>query len=158
MKNRLLPKILLPVVLVIWGLVAWRFISGGDAPLPTQPILAEEKAEPSAVFSQSTLYLDYGDPFLDHPGRRPVQTSVSGGTGIQRQIQQVVPTRRWSVPDLVYRGGVKNESSVTGILRYDGKEMMVRAGDSIPGIRVLDLGLESISLRMRDSVVVIRSR
>lgn len=158
MKNRLLPKILLPIVLIIWGLVVWRFFKPSEEPTPAIMPISQNSSLDSKPVWQEELYLDYGDPFLGKATVKSLPVPPGSNSSIQRQIRQVTQSRAWSIPDLTYRGGVQRGESVTGILRYEGREMMVRAGDSIPGIRILELDLESVSMRMRDSIVVIRSR
>lgn len=137
MSRKPIIGLLIVVVLIVWGAVAYRFMHGrsmsGKGGAGARDASRTVRAVPDSILGLA-LRLDYRDPFLDRPSRTPhpdiVQPERTEGKSLQR------PAFEW--PDIRYKGmvGSVDGRSLTGMVTIDGKDVLVHEGDRVGPVRV----------------------
>jgi hypothetical protein len=163
MKSKRTAYILLPAVLLIWGIIAQRLW------LATQPESERSKQNtaerPSAVLRKSSrrpppLWLTYADPFqggatTKQLSPRPsaeyarVGPSKSASSAFNLPIAPpVVPVAPAPWPDVAYRGSITNQRKGTKVvlLTIGQTDVMLRPGESQQGIKIVRIFRDSIRL------------
>lgn len=147
-KNKKAIWVLLPVVLGLWGLIAFRVSKavGGDKQLPAVAVATATVAkatEPKEVYE---LELDYADPFLK--GRRPVvQKTVPKPKStpkkpVVKKTVKPIPLR-W--PDIKYHGLIGSEKGgSTVILNVGGESWFMSAGELKNELKLLKVHEDSV--------------
>jgi hypothetical protein len=157
MKARRTRNIMLAVVALIWGLVIWRFVSGGSdkgGSAFQQDVLSIPELGELAEADTFSLQLNYRDPFLG--GLKPKVRETAPDP--QPAVQAVALVKPPSTPKVVeppiwshfrYHGEVKDSKSGrrTGLLTADGRMMYVDEGMSYTGFQVLTIWPDSIRLK-----------
>jgi hypothetical protein len=160
--------LLLPLVLLVWGLIGWRIWAAASDPAPETgqlPTMAL-RAKPAAVRHRPTLLLTYGDPFKSGPSRNvlppagtlSVVSVPASGRAPGRQaaslnfaVRPVAPATAvasitW--PQIKYLGVISHVggNAQVALLAIDNQELVVKAGKSERGVQVLKLFRDSVQL------------
>jgi len=164
MKGKKSVYILLPAVLLVWGIVAYRIISGLNTDQPSynnafrhvEPM--EEDVQPEAF----SLRLDYRDPFLTGRPRKRAQASVFNtdvASPLTQPAAKVQPTQPepepamdWSTVayvGLIQRSKGRNEQPVA-LVTIKGSSRMVKAGDDIEGYLFTTVTRDSLEVTYGD--------
>ncbi|MFW6222420.1 MAG: hypothetical protein ACOC3T_02285 [Bacteroidota bacterium] len=164
MKNKKLQYILIPVVLVVWGLIIYRFLdfTRQDTPDETYTVSTLQTNQ-NNNHEQDTfsLYANYRDPFLKHvryKGYNYTKANASNKKTEKKKEKkkpetnvelrrEILENIRW--PDIKYGGIVQNTQSgeKVGLIEVDKQEFLIRKNDSTQKIFIKDL--------YKDSVIVI---
>lgn len=139
MKDKKSLYLLLPLVLLVWGLVAYRFwdISSEKsvgAPKKTNSLqkpLEQAKEKPR-------LLLNYSDPFLNVRKKKKQQNLASAAPSLTPK--QLL----W--PSVQYKGMIQNKRKQIALLNINGKEYMLQKGEAQLGLRCLDIQKDKIVL------------
>lgn len=144
---------LLPAVLLIWGLLGWKIYAAMKDDAPT-PLVADA---PAVSVTQRTipdtyqLLLDYPDPFLTTK-KTPVRNVASPqprSTPVPpANNTPPIPSPTW--PELHYAGLVQSHGKTVGFLSVNGESHFVKANDVIADISVQKI--------WKDSVLVVRGK
>jgi hypothetical protein len=145
--------ILLPAVLLIWGLLAWKIYAAmkddSDAPFVADaPTLST--SQHTTIPDTYQLLLDYPDPFLTAK-KTPVRNAASPkpkSTAAPAANITPVPSPTW--PELRYAGLVQSHGKTLGFLSVNGESHFVKTNDVID-----DLTVQKI---WKDSVLVMRGK
>jgi hypothetical protein len=142
-KNKKNIKILLPVVIIIWGLLIYKIVGA------INPDEISLSSTPKTTFKAPTiqeketfeLIAIESDPFLGTMYNKPKTQKI---TSKSNRTDIVWPT-------IKYQGIVsdKNAKSSVYILNINGKQYLVKKGDTLLKIKVLKSTLESIRLRYK---------
>jgi len=153
MKNKKSIYLLLPVVLLIWGLVIYQFFSFSNEPAPN----AEEQnysLETLKIKERDTIpiVVNYRDPFL---GKMygPHQKTV----GVKKTKRPVKETPPLVWPAIIYKGIVsdtKNEKKVF-MLIINGRTFLMKKGSTENEILLIDGTKESVSVKYQGAKNVI---
>jgi len=151
-----LKYILIPLVLLIWALVFYEFFSysGSDTQLSNIP---QKKPPTKNLVSDTITYeldLDYPDPFLKNSG---LITELSDqATTMPMPTPQIVPAKpivhitnqlpEYKRKTILYGGQVINEKNkqITAILKIDGKNKLMSAGEEINSVKIIKIFPDSI--------------
>ena len=161
MKNRRLNKFLGPAVILIWIMVIWRFAGSGDGK-PAQVVFGDTIYDSNT----ETMWIDsfalltvYRDPFLGQMPQVPLPptppvTQVSSRIGT---LVKKTPKKKIYIPSMVYQGGVSRQDStpMTGILKIDRKTYTIRQGDSLAGVKILDIQMDELWVAVADTSIKI---
>lgn len=149
MKDKRLTYILVPLVIIIWGTVFWKFYSGlrktaNNTIIPSLHISDETVNDiPDTI----RLSFQYNDPFLHNQiGKSGKPAKPESET---RAPIIVVP---W--PRVEYKGAVvkHNSEKFLGLIIISGKQSLISEGDVFENIRVIKITPDSIKLEyMNDS-------
>lgn len=159
MKNKKLIYVLLPLVLVIWGVILFRVLSavGGKddfAPIQRAPNIALSETLDSVDYQ---LKLDYPDPFLKRVSRSrgPVAANNPNGGSSKKRNGKVVKTvkklpLKW--PKVDYMGIIRNKNEETPLclIQVDGKPHFLRLNEEIEELKLLAAYQDSIKFRFKD--------
>ena len=151
MKSKRNQYLLLGLVLLIWGVVLWRFVSFTDhdevAIVPisvggTGSTLSESK-------KSYTFHLNYRDPFL--------KASRMEETPEPSKPVVPIPHRFIRLPEVKYHGLVSGGKQKTGIMQMQQKSTMIKEGEEVGPYKILKLSQEQLTLwhEASDSTVVI---
>lgn len=161
MKQQKWNKVLVPAVICIWVGVLFRFVGSCSAsdkqqhPV-TQSVKLELGQNERAHFDLDLTYLD---PFLHQPARKRKPTSTPANHRKGSLIPIPPPKPKLQLPTFVYQGGVKSPGGgFTGLLMADDQIMNIQQGDTVFGMHVHHLGLQSVSLSHPDSLIVLSKK
>ncbi len=164
MKNKKLQYILIPVVLLVWGLIIYRVVDFTKQDDPVEPqIVSNIQPKQNNGYAQDTfsLHANYHDPFLknvrytrpiyknantsnEKKEKKKVKTKPESNIALRRDILENI---RW--PEIKYGGIVQNTQSgdKVGLIEVDKREFLIRKNDSVQRIFIKDI--------YKDSVIVI---
>ncbi len=160
MKNKKLQYILIPVVLVVWGLIIYRVLDFTKQDTPDDPCIVstlQPNKNNSSVQDTFSLHANYCDPFLKnvrYTRPRYTKTNQSNKKTEKKKPESNIVLRRDIIenirwPDIKYGGIVQNTQSgeKVGLMEIDKQEFLIRKNDSIQKVFIKDL--------YKDSVIVI---
>jgi len=141
--------LLVPIVLLIWGVIVWRVMAGAQ---PEEKKMTVNRPIKQIEIPKRTLLLNYADPFvLDKGKARPTRRIVTKPTKrTRKKSKQIVtlkePEKQW--PTVVYLGVIKNLSTKkhTAILKMGQTTEMVTVGQSWNALTVLACEEDSVQL------------
>ncbi|GET34227.1 hypothetical protein PbJCM13498_30900 [Prolixibacter bellariivorans] len=148
LKNKKLVYLLLPLVLLIWGLIFYRIYTNLHGKQVNSSFRKQvtKEIDVSDNEEKPKLSLNYPDPFLK---------SASGGTVKTKASHQRSDVRSQPInwPMITYRGMVRSEklkAKVMGFLRVGTKDLLVHKGDVAHELTVLRIVKDSIQLENRE--------
>ena len=155
MKNKKTAWMLLPAVLLIWGLLGWKIYAAmKDDPSPPFVATSPDPSAPKHVTVPDSyqLLLDYPDPFLTAkktPVRNVSPSSPKPGNTSTPKVTAPIAPAVW--PELRYAGLVQSKDGKTlGFLTVNGASHFVKTNDIIGEITVQKI--------WKDSVLVVRGK
>lgn len=141
MKSRPLTYLLLVVALGIWGVVAWKLFFSGPKPAASDPA-AVPVARNNPRADIDTLRLDYPDPFLRAVATRPsVPGSVSARAPVRSKAKNERPAAK-----LACTGRIRKEGTDRYLISINGRNHLLRQGESAGGFRLHAVGADSLWL------------
>lgn len=134
--------ILLPLVLVLWGYIIYRFVEQAN------PELNFANSEPpplkfnsnQAEMKSYQLLLDYEDPFLRSTNVKNEQVDDTKNEN-QNQVRRL---HAWNWPNFTYAGSIQNHKKVVGLLQINSSNLLVQQGKVYHEFKVLQLFPDSI--------------
>jgi len=152
MKNKKNIYILLPVVIVLWGLVIYRFFSYATPGANENTQAVSFSVKPVTVQQRDTIVLDvnYRDPFLGKMYSREMPKKASGN----RKITVKEPIQ-W--PQVIYKGIVsdtKNNKKVF-MLIVNGQTHLIKEKETVEGISLKSGNRHSITIKYRGDITEI---
>jgi hypothetical protein len=155
--------ILLPAVIIIWGLIGYQFFTFLNQSETSYYDAApgNRKSAASTVERSYTLLGNYRDPFLRKKTRR---INTGGGSVQSKRITASVNMRK---PDVVvdwssisYLGTIENNRSKTRIalISKQGKSVIVKEGEAIEGFIVVRIWKDSIKVECSKTYNVFRKK
>jgi len=153
MKNRKLNWILLPLVILIWGFVAYRVFWKEPAEQPRRASRIAPKEEAAKAFrqdSQVRLSLDYTDPYQaerrqESPTTKPTIVPKSLPVITRQEVVKKQSVVNW--PTIRYKGVSVNGGKKTAIISINGKNYFPSQGQEISGVRLVSIGKSSIRVQ-----------
>ena len=149
MKNKKINYLLIPVVVMIWGYVAYSLITYGEEEEKIEPILINSIIDRQGGDKErKKLYLNYRDPFLKgiRTQRRvsPVKASVKNA--------EKTPERKIEWGEVVYNGYLQNkdDEKKIGLLKINGTNVLAVTGESTTDIIIREIRQDSILLEKED--------
>jgi hypothetical protein len=143
--------ILFPIVLVIWGFIAYRFVGF----LKQDKFAISKSTNDEININQAgltrdtfTISANYRDPFLSNIHYQPAPTSNS--STIKPAASATKISRPW--PILAYHGLIKNTNTnkVNALLSINKKMKNVSTSDEIEGLKILNIQRDSIVVRFNN--------
>jgi len=165
MKNKSVTYLLGAVVLLIWGLVFYRFFSAAnedDLPMPVPSYSPTSKLSKSnAEVDSFELISDYRDPFLGQ-WTGGINSDINNAPKARKKVAKVVPPPvvappiDWSF--VSYLGTIhgKQSKKKLAILKLNDREMMVGANDKVGELTVLKIGKDSVLVSFQGVSKVLR--
>jgi hypothetical protein len=157
MKNKKSIYILLPVVLLVWGLVAYQFFSFSSNEVkvgknPNNFVFKPVQFKPKDTF---TINVNYRDPFL---GKMYLaqNENASKRKGIKLN-KPILKTEPIILQTIVYKGIVSDTKDKTKIfmLIINGHTFLMKKGDSEIDVFLKDGNRESITVKNKGTLQTI---
>src|SRR6056297_551428 len=126
MKNKKSVYILLPLVLLIWGIIFYRIFTGTSGKQyhvqPKQTVKVSDEYEKPQSFK---IYTNYQDPFLKNirqkkkvqKTKKETQNNKKRSFSSRRRRRS---TTRW--PEISYKGAVKNQEKTKNVFLVEVKK------------------------------------
>jgi hypothetical protein len=138
-KNNRLTYILIPVVLIVWGVIGWRIFSYGDEEAELDPIIVSDRSmTENKPAVRPRLRLDYQDPFLKVGLLEPrvEEDKETPPVQVNRNIQK---------PPIIYKGLIAGaKGSVVGLVDYQSQSYLVHQGDAIGSFQIRGIYADSL--------------
>ncbi len=143
MKNKKNIRILLPLVVIIWGILIYKMVdafSSDEAVVP-QNAMGNFKAPDIKPKEKYTLIAIESDPFLGTVYKK--KQKRTGTTARKIKVKEIV----W--PQIQYMGLVADGGSNDKIfvVTINGQQQLLRAGETLENVKVLRGNAEKITLR-----------
>jgi len=154
------------LVLGIWGLIVYRLFSAvqgtDDVAVKVAPVpLAAKQDLPAAMPDTFRLLTDYPDPFTGEAAVKPDtvrRRPVAAGRAVSASPPAVVmPNPLDQMKYLGFVSGGKDARQSVAIISYNGQEKMMRQGDTLVGVKLLDFGLNAVRLKYRKEIRTLKT-
>lgn len=144
MKDKKTLYLLIPLVLIIWGYVGYKFFTFGNEDEVIEPIrVGDIIAKEEALKRKPELSLSYKDPFLKNVRNKsyiPKTTKIS-------KPKKNEPKVNWG--EINYNGYMNNSQKrkKIALLRINEKSVLGEIGNQYNGIGILKIEEDSILLK-----------
>ncbi|MBI5541224.1 MAG: hypothetical protein HY951_14255 [Bacteroidia bacterium] len=155
MKNKSVRYILIFLVVLIWGTIAYKFltyVNTDEDEILTQNT-PKQKNEQNTITDTFQLVASYRDPFLGKSVVTNVQnTNQSSQRIIKTEKQKEIPKiekKAISWPKLIYLGIIVNQKSKnqTSILKINGKDFIIHQGNIVSEVEIIKLYNDSVTVK-----------
>ncbi|MEL7340377.1 MAG: hypothetical protein AAGM67_07830 [Bacteroidota bacterium] len=137
MRNRKYNKVLLPLVLAVWGMIGFKFWSGETSRPLNQPPETRPIVE-AVVDERYALSLPFRDPFLGVPAQQARRSPKEG----KKKDSHLIPQ---TPPQIIYKGVIESGERM-GLLIWEGKSKMVVRNQQIQNARIVRIEAGFIQL------------
>ena len=142
--------ILIPALIAIWGLIAYKIFAVVDTPEVTTPSssLKTIKLNSKADTLDFELFLSYADPFKISNNRTRITKAIPAlnKTVIIPRKKESIETLEW--PSINYGGMVKSSNQrQVALLTVNGKEYIVNKMEEIEGVKILNYTIDEIKVK-----------
>lgn len=152
-NNKKIQYILLPIVILIWGLVVYRiFFEGKTKPenlkQVIKPIIKESEEKKEETYK---LFANYRDPFLTEikansesvVSEEEKKKAEDKSTSNLRRRRSNVSRMRW--PEVKYNGFIESKNNkYTILLKVKDRDYLAYTGDTIENIYIKDFYKDSL--------------
>jgi hypothetical protein len=163
MKNKKFTTLLLICVAILWGIIFYRiFLAMDESPQIIKPINTKKMKYFNAinhVNDKVNLKLDYRDPFSvvntvvykEEEPPKPNKITIPPPIAPKPQVN-------WT--NVLYKGYINNTSIKQNlvILIANGKEFMLKEGQTLNGIKLIKYAGDSIKIQYQNCVKYIKLR
>ena len=167
MNNKRSIYILLPLVLLVWGLIGWRIWAATSDPAPEAELLPALalRSRPAATRQRPRLLLTYGDPFKPGANRpapspsgpvpvvsfAPSASATNRAASLNFPAHPAVPvasTPSIAWPQVKYLGVISHAGGEVqvALLAIDNQEIVVKVGKSERNVQVINIFRDSVQL------------
>lgn len=160
LKNKKLLYVLLPLLVIIWGLIFYRIFSSlnsSDEKYKLQTSKNIFSSKDNAVSDTFSIVNNYRDPFLG----KTITADVNKSVVVQRikpaPIESVVKQPlEW--PAIIYGGMIKNQKSNKQfvLLQINGQANVMKQGDVKNGVELLVIFKDSIQVSFKKEIRIIK--
>ncbi|RYY12568.1 MAG: hypothetical protein EOO04_33410 [Chitinophagaceae bacterium] len=163
MKSKPIIYLLSFSVLGIWGVILVRLYlsvsDNDDNVLPVAKVLTTPKAKVPKLYPDTfKLLLNYPDPFT---GAATAATDTTGASTIRKSPHAVLPVVSEVNPlqEMKYLGYVRDGRgrNNVAIISQNGKERMMKLGDTIGGATLSNIDRKKIAVRYKDRTIIINA-
>ncbi len=142
--------ILLPVVAVVWGLIAYRvvkYVGPGNTeidPLPVTEVKFEHEKFEGDTFS---ILANYVDPFLRI--EKQYQISLDDLTNRDTVRSASMKISYQKLPVLLYKGCIRNKKTgkVIAIITVNKTTKNLASEDTFEGLKIIQINSDSVKIR-----------
>jgi len=151
MKNKRLTYILIPLVILVWGLIFYKIFNhtGGDNKTNVSTAL-QKLAKNDHVKDTFNVKANYRDPFLRGSVRSVIRQSGSGEMTSNRQgfSKQKETKPEIRIPDLKYFGLIANSKNKQkiGLFRLNNKDLILKEADLYEEFKISRLYNDSVQI------------
>lgn len=154
MKNKKLLYILIPLVLLVWGVILYKIfnvvnVSDSNEVLKSIVIVSPSNENLIDTFS---IHPNYRDPFLSKRAKKIIisenkATIIAATPKLIKKI--IAPLPKW--PNLVYGGLIKNQNSnkQLALVQINGQSNIMKIGDIVGEIELTKIFSDSIEVKFQ---------
>lgn len=143
MRNRKLNRGLIPIVILVWGLIGYRFWSEKEVPKPSSVIANNQILKEDMGQSEADIFelsLPYRDPFLGEV-KEQAKRSPKERRAKLSSIEKVAV----DLPHILYQGSIKAKARL-GLVSWNGKDHTVQVNESLYQAKIKYIGPQYIDL------------
>lgn len=158
MKNKKLKYVLIPLVIIVWGLIFYKVFSysNDDEPILVVSQNTNIKTEVIQEKDSFELSLQYADPFLkknkairsrDYPASVQSENNTIQGARINARNNRRKPIPpSFKATEISYGGEIINDNSkhITAVIRVAGNNKLLSDGDITGQVEILRIFNDSI--------------
>lgn len=163
MKNKKLLYILIPIVLLVWGVIIYRIfnvVNGSGSNEVRKSSFVENTVNENLIDTFS-IHPNYRDPFISKRAKKTTSENivVSAITkpDLIKKVTNTVPlSNKW--PSIVYNGLIKNEKSnkQLALVQINGQSNILQLGNVVEGIELTKIFRDSIEVKFNSEKRFIR--
>lgn len=159
MKNKKLIYVLLPAVLVIWGIIFYRIFNaaGGDDNISSFSDTGAREAQVSSYADTFSIIGDYRDPFM---GKLAIAERPKPVMRTQPRAKEEKPQPPVKIawPSIGYSGMIKNQKSAVqlAMMQVNGQSYTLKAGQSAEGVQLVKIFRDSVEVIFQNEKRTIR--
>jgi hypothetical protein len=164
MKNKKLLYILIPIVLLVWGVIIYRIfnvVNGSGSNEVRKSAFVENTVNENLIDTFS-IHPNYRDPFISKRAKKTTSenkiiSTVTKPDLIKKVSNVVVPlSDKW--PSLVYNGLIKNEKSnkQLALVLINGQSNILQLGNVSEGVELTKIFRDSIEVKFNSEKRFIR--
>lgn len=153
-QKKIITAILLLAVIGIWGYVGYNVFAGMDSDDDStdEAFMEINEAMPIQIDAKQELLLNYPDPFLKSTNAPVViiKRQIIKEKKIEKKIVPTQETSTYTWPAITYKGIMKNQNhpeKILGLVVVNGKECIVRKGESVNDLVVLTIDKNKVELQ-----------
>jgi hypothetical protein len=160
MKNKKLLYVLIPAVLVIWGIIAFRIYRAVYRSDQAQMGFMHQSSNSEKATIQDTINLiaNYPDPFLKEVYSSSIEGSVNSSILIRDFSTEVQnqPTIIW--PEVRYGGRIKNSSHNKDVflIQIGTTNYLLKPGEIVENVKLLNADKDSIIMEYQNQQKTIK--
>jgi hypothetical protein len=151
MKNKKMLYVLIPAVLLVWGMIIYKIVSpvsGGDNITGLQNNQFALSSTTEILNDTFSINPNYRDPFLGKTTKKsnPSENKESNAD-IDPIKKNTATSTKW--PSLIYGGMIKNQKSNKQLvlIQINGQSSSIKLGEVINGIELIKIFRDSIEVR-----------
>lgn len=153
MKNKKLLYVLIPAVLLVWGIIIYKIVAPASLEENTtglQNIQFASNSTTEILSDTFSINPNYRDPFLSKEVKKsiPSENKVSNVVAAPAVIKKITePSIKW--PALIYSGLIKNQKSNKQLvlISINGQSSSIKIGEVINGIELMKVFKDSIEVK-----------
>lgn len=163
MKNKKLLYILIPVVLLVWGIIIYRIfnvVNGSNSNEVLKSSIIENVNNENLVDTFS-IHPNYRDPFISKRAKKTISenkiTSTITKPDVIKKVSNTAPiSNKW--PSIVYNGLIKNEKSnkQLALVQINGQSNILQLGNVAEGVELTKIFRDSIEVKFNSEKRFIR--
>lgn len=150
MKNKKSIYILLPIVLLIWGILIYQFFSFSVPDESLEKASTEFNIKPFKVKERTPFSINvaYRDPFLGKMYAVPVKNPKKSDVGIKKQTK---PEEILVWPTILYKGTISDakQKNKLFMMVIDGHNFYMKKGDTENEVFLKDGDKESVYVKYK---------
>lgn len=163
MKNKKLLYILIPIVLLVWGVIIYRIfnvVNGSGSNEVRKSSFVENTVNENLIDTFS-IHPNYRDPFISKRAKKTTFENKITSTIIKpdliKKVTNTVPlSNKW--PSIVYNGLIKNEKSnkQLALVQINGQSNILQLGNVAEGVELTKIFRDSIEVKFNSEKRFIR--
>ncbi|MBI1286285.1 MAG: hypothetical protein GC178_01790 [Flavobacteriales bacterium] len=158
MKDKKTLVVLIPALIIVWGMIIYRLVETFSEDDPTVEIFARTEAPVESEHITYALQLDYPDPFLKAEIRKAVVKDVkkSSTKPQKKPVQRKV--RETPAPKLRYNGRVENRTSneERHLISINGNPHIVALNELVDEVTLQKVFTDSVQFRWNKETIYVK--
>jgi hypothetical protein len=159
MKNKKMTYILIPIVILVWGIVIFKIFNYTDDSngANTSPVFSASNEVLSLEKDTFSIIAQYKDPFLgknsnyyDSEFGDESESQPENSTQVKvPELKKEEPKVAVKFPALVYGGLIYNAKTkkTIALLKINNREYLVNKGDNIDNVEMVEIYNDSIKIK-----------
>lgn len=163
MKNKKLLYILIPVVLLVWGVIIYRIFNvvNGSGSNEVRISSFVENTINENLIDTFSIHPNYRDPFISKRAKKTTSenkiTSTITKPDLIKKVSITAPmSDKW--PSIVYNGLIKNEKSnkQLALVQINGQSNILQLGNVAEGVELTKIFRDSIEVKFNSEKRFVR--